>query len=136
MPVAERGSRLRGGPQNPHEARPHLGLRLDQRRIKRGEIRHVGGARSALEGANRIREHVAQAKGRLIVMPGAGIAPSNIARVAALTGASELHASAKRTHDSRMRHRPADALGMGDGEIRTDADEVRALVDAWAAGAA
>ena len=95
-----------------------------------------GGARSALEGANRIREHVAQAKGRLIVMPGAGIAPSNIARVAALTGASELHASAKRTHDSRMRHRPADALGMGDGEIRTDADEVRALVDAWAAGAA
>lgn len=92
-----------------------------------------GGARSALQGAERIRDHVAQAKGRLVVMPGAGITPSNIAQVAALTGASELHASAKRTHESGMRHRAADVLGMGDGEIRTDAGEVRALVSAWSA---
>lgn len=91
-----------------------------------------GGARSALEGAGPIRERIAQARGRVIVMPGAGITPANIAQVAALTGAVELHASAKRSRASGMRHHPSDDLGMGDGEIRTDADEVSALVRAWA----
>lgn len=95
-----------------------------------------GGARSALEGAERIRERVVQANGRLLVMPGAGVTPGNIARIAALTGAHELHASAKRAHASGMTHRPADTLDMADGEIRTDEAQVRALVEAWAAGPA
>jgi copper homeostasis protein len=73
-----------------------------------------------------------QANGRLTVMPGAGITPANIARVAALTGAQELHASAKRAFPSGMVHRPADTLDMATGEIRTDEHEVRALVQAWA----
>jgi copper homeostasis protein len=90
-----------------------------------------GGARSALEGAGPIRERVAQAHGRLVVMPGAGITPANIARVAALTGADELHASAKRARPSGMVHRAADTLDMDGGEIRTDEDEVRALLRAW-----
>ncbi|WP_130618150.1 copper homeostasis protein CutC [Dyella amyloliquefaciens] len=92
-----------------------------------------GGARSALEGAERIRERIAQAHGRLVVMPGAGITPANIAHVAALTGADELHASAKRGHPSGMAYQPDDTLGMAGGEIRTDEDEVRALMRAWAA---
>ena len=95
-----------------------------------------GGARSALEGAERIRERVVQANGRLLVMPGAGVTPGNIARIAALTGAHELHASAKRAHASGMTHRPVDTLDMADGEIRTDEAQVRALVEAWAAGPA
>jgi len=90
-----------------------------------------GGARSALEGAERIRECVAQANGRLVVMPGAGITPGNIARIAALTGAQELHASAKRAHASGMTHVPADTLDMAGGELRTDEEQVRALVQAW-----
>jgi copper homeostasis protein len=92
-----------------------------------------GGARSALEGAERIRERIMQSHGRLVVMPGAGITLGNIARVAALTGADELHASAKRLHPSGMVHQPGDTLGMAGGEIRTDEDEVRALMRAWVA---
>jgi copper homeostasis protein len=93
-----------------------------------------GGARSAFAGAERIRALIAQAGDRLTVMPGAGITPGNIATVAKLTGAMELHASAKRSHPSGMRYRPDDALDMGSGETRTDGDEVRALLAAWAAG--
>jgi copper homeostasis protein len=91
-----------------------------------------GGARSALEGAERIRACVVQANGRLVVMPGAGITPGNIARIATLTGAQELHASAKRAHASGMMRLPADTLDMAGGELRTDEAQVRALVQAWA----
>ena len=48
MPAAEGRSGLRllrRFPQNPHEARAHFGLRLDQGGVERGEVRHVGGAR-------------------------------------------------------------------------------------------
>ena len=41
--------------QNPHEAGAHLRLRLDQRGIERGEIRHVGGAREQAAAARRPR---------------------------------------------------------------------------------
>lgn len=89
-----------------------------------------GARRSAHEGAERIRELVIQAGSRLSVMAGAGITPANIASIASRTGAMELHASAKRQLPSAMRHRPEDVLGMGEGEIRTSEDEVRALVRA------
>jgi len=93
-----------------------------------------GGAASAPQGASRLRELVVQAGGRIVVMPGAGITPANAAGLAEATGAVEFHASAKRAHASRMGHVRGDALGMGDGEVRSDADEVRALMRALASG--
>lgn len=90
-----------------------------------------GGKPSALEGVAQIRASMAQAGNRLVVMPGAGITPENIAQVALLTGAQELHASAKCVLPSGMRHRPADGLGMEGGELRTDEALVRALCRAW-----
>ncbi len=62
-----------------------------------------GGARSAMEGATCIRALIKQAGDRLTVMPGAGIAPGNIATLRTLTGAEEFHASAKRELPSSMR---------------------------------
>ncbi|MHA6203792.1 copper homeostasis protein CutC [Dyella soli] len=91
-----------------------------------------GGEPSALAGAAKIRGLVEQARGRVAIMPGAGIRPGNVAQLAAATGACEFHASAKHSLPSGMRDHRHDRLGMGDGEIRTDGDEVRALVTALA----
>jgi copper homeostasis protein len=85
---------------------------------------------SAPDGAALIRELVAQAAGRIVVMPGAGITAQNIAALAHATDAREFHASAKRQQPSGMRHqRPA--LGdMEGGELRSDVEQVRALAQA------
>jgi copper homeostasis protein len=53
-----------------------------------------GGQPTAEAGQAQLAQLVAQAAGRLTVMPGAGIRPSNIRALAACTGATEFHASA------------------------------------------
>jgi copper homeostasis protein len=91
-----------------------------------------GAQPSAVEGATLIRNLVTQANGRLVVMPGAGIAAHNIAALAAATGAREFHASAKHQLPSGMQHRPPQLEDMQAGELRTDAEQIRALVLALA----
>lgn len=86
-----------------------------------------GAQASAIEGAALIRELVAQANGRLAVMPGAGITAQNIAALAAATGAREFHASAKRQLPSAMRHRRPLLGDMEGGELRSDVEQVRGL---------
>ena len=89
-----------------------------------------GAHASAIDGAAQIRALLAQAAGRVIVMPGAGLDVRNIARLARSTGARELHASAKRQLPSRMQHRRLDMAEMAGGEWRTDPVQVRAMVAA------
>jgi len=91
-----------------------------------------GGAPSAVAGASRLSRLVAQAGERITVMPGAGIDPGNLAALRELTRAREFHASATRRLPSAVRRAPADPLGMGAGETRTDVETVRALVAALA----
>ncbi|WP_108472963.1 copper homeostasis protein CutC [Rhodanobacter thiooxydans] len=86
-----------------------------------------GAQASAVEGTALIRDLVAQAAGRLAVMPGAGVTAQNIAALAAATGAREFHASAKRQLPSAIRHRPSLLADMQAGELRSDAGQVRAL---------
>ena len=50
------------------------------------------GAKTALQGAAKLAELVAAARDRILILPGAGITHSNIAKVAEQTGAVELHA--------------------------------------------
>jgi copper homeostasis protein len=64
-----------------------------------------GLARSAHEGSEMLRELVARAESRLIVMPGGGLDESNIAAVALKTGASEFHMSLRSAVESRMKFR-------------------------------
>src|SRR5262249_38830776 len=71
---------------------------------------------TAYEGVERIAELVKAAVDRLIVMPGGGINARNVARVAAITGASEIHFAARAPAASPMRYRRAD-MYMG-GELR------------------
>ncbi|SEN34845.1 copper homeostasis protein [Luteibacter sp. UNCMF331Sha3.1] len=91
-----------------------------------------GGMASAVAGAPALAKLVAQAGGRIVVMPGAGIDPDNVRALREATRAREFHASAKRRLPSAMRRVPRDTLGMGAGETRTDVDTVRAIVAALA----
>lgn len=94
-----------------------------------------GAQASAVDGAALIRDLVTQSNGRLVVMPGAGVTARNIAELAAATGAHEFHASAKRQLPSGMRHRQARLPDMELGELRSDAEQVRALAAALQASA-
>ncbi|MEP7043368.1 MAG: copper homeostasis protein CutC [Dokdonella sp.] len=87
---------------------------------------------SASEGTDLIRALVAQAAARIIVMPGAGVDAGNIAALRVQTGATEFHASAKRTLDSRMRHRVPRLADMQSGEQRSDAEQIRRMLQALA----
>lgn len=60
---------------------------------------------SVLEGADLIRTLREKAGSRLIVMPGGGITPRNVAKIVQLTGASEIHMSCRKTADSGMTFR-------------------------------
>ncbi len=72
-----------------------------------------GQAPSAAEGMPLIVELVAWAAGRIDIMPGAGIHPGNIARIAEATGAQTFHFSARETVDGPMQYRNP-RLMMGD----------------------
>jgi copper homeostasis protein len=50
-----------------------------------------GGAKTALEGAAKLAELIAMARDRILILPGAGITHSNLAKVAEKTGAIEFH---------------------------------------------
>ncbi|NUO73935.1 MAG: copper homeostasis protein CutC [Frateuria sp.] len=87
-----------------------------------------GAQASAVDGAERIRALLAQAAGRVTIMPGAGVHARNLAALARATGANEFHASAKQQLPSQMRHRQPGLEDMATGEWRSDAAEVRAMV--------
>jgi len=89
-----------------------------------------GGAPSATAGADTLRKLIEQAAGRVIVMPGAGVQAANIAELARATGANELHASAKVALPSGMHWSNPALAEMATGEIRSDMEQVRALVAA------
>ena len=89
---------------------------------------------SCLEGIDLIAELNTQAAGRIVVMPGGGVTPRNVAKIVAATGVRDVHMSARTTVESGMRHRNGNAF-MG-GVLRpaefewktTSTDVVRAVV--------
>jgi len=86
-----------------------------------------GGQASAEAGAAMLATLVAQAGGRIGVMAGAGLNAGNIASVASRSGCPELHASAKATRLSTMRHRNPALPGLSPDWTATNAAEVAAL---------
>ncbi|HJT99557.1 MAG TPA: copper homeostasis protein CutC [Rhodanobacteraceae bacterium] len=86
-----------------------------------------GRCATALEGAQTIRELIERAGRRIVVMPGAGIDADSIATLRNETGATEFHASAKRTLASGMRHRTERLADMQAGEVRSDAAQIRRM---------
>lgn len=113
---------------------PDLGVALEEA-IALGFERVLtsGGALSAPEGADVIAGLVEQAKGRISVMAGAGLKPSNVAEIIRRTGVSEVHGSFSRTApDAPYQGEAATrALAMGfvmPGLKEPDPDAISAVV--------
>jgi copper homeostasis protein len=95
-----------------------------------------GQENSALEGLDLIVELTRQAQGRIVVMPGGGITERNIGRIAAATGATEIHVSGRKALEGPMAYRNTRAF-MG-GSLHppeftrtvTDVGRVRAMLEA------
>ena len=82
-----------------------------------------GGQPTVEAGQNQLAALVAQAAGRIQIMPGAGISAGNVRALAAGTGAQEFHASAKREVP------PESAAGLFQAALwETDAALVARLV--------
>ena len=60
---------------------------------------------NAVKGIPLLKELVKQADGRVIIMPGCGVNPSNILQIAEETGASEFHFSGRSIYESSMNYR-------------------------------
>lgn len=82
---------------------------------------------SAEEGAALLAQLIRQAQGRIIVMPGAGITPYNIARIEEQTAATEFHSTAA-INTADAAYRGADvsfaAYPHREGTIRRSAREI------------
>ena len=94
-----------------------------------------GGAPDAMRGMQQIARMVKSAAGRIAVMPGCGVRLTNIAELAAATGACEFHSSVKSAAPSPVKFRK-DGMTVGAETERAytrytvRAEQVRALVEA------
>ena len=93
-----------------------------------------GQATTAQAGIPLLKELVEQAAGRIIIMPGCGVSSANAATILQATGATEIHASARKSVGSGMlfRHSEVSMGTPGNDEYarkETDVNEVRAIVN-------
>ena len=93
-----------------------------------------GQAATAEAGIPLLKELVQQAGERIIIMPGCGVNSGNAARILKETGATEIHASARKSVGSGMLFRHS-GVSMGNPDSdefarkETDVNEVRAIVN-------
>lgn len=87
-----------------------------------------GQARTALEGSAMISKLKEQAAGRIIIMAGAGVTPSNAYQIVANSGADEIHASARSRVMSSMKSNGEASMGCAEepdgSRMATDASIV------------
>jgi len=92
-----------------------------------------GGKSTAVEGVNVIAHLIQKAKGRIAIMPGAGINETTVADIVHFTGATEVHSSARKDIKSKMTYRN-DHILMGYGETdeysfsQTDPERVKEII--------
>lgn len=94
-----------------------------------------GQKRTAMEGANLIKELHQRAEGRLIVMPGSGINSQNAMELIKMTGVREIHASASKAQAPKMIYQKEGlALNYGGAEElireadRREIEKLRSIV--------
>lgn len=88
---------------------------------------------TALDGLGTLSEVMAKSQGRIIIMPGSGVCPENVAKIVSETGVDEIHASARSVRESVMKYRNSNVtMGAKDADEyarkETDAKIVEALV--------
>jgi copper homeostasis protein len=101
----------------------NIAIALEQL-IELGFVRILtsGAAPTAFEGKDTIAKMVAQAKGRIEIMPGAGINPSNIGEIKSFTGATTFHSSARIKLHSKMQF--TNQLGGEDYQYEQTSNEI------------
>jgi copper homeostasis protein len=104
----------------------HLSALEDVIRCGCERILTSGRKPTAEEGIVTLRELVEQAAGRLIIMPGSGVRSGNLAAIAAGTGATEFHASARTFIPSLMQYHNA-SMGESLQQVSLDETEVRRM---------
>ena len=93
-----------------------------------------GQAATAQAGIPLLKELVEQAAGRITIMPGCGVSSTNAAAILQATGATEIHASARKSVGSGMLFRHS-GVSMGNPDSdefarkETDVNEVKAIVE-------
>jgi len=93
-----------------------------------------GCAATAFDGMERLKNFVAQAQGRISIMPGCGVKSSNAVEILRTSGAHEIHASARAGIDSASVYR-LQGVEMGAAgrdeyyRMETSAEEVRKIKD-------
>ena len=94
-----------------------------------------GQASTAEQGIETIKKLVVASTGRISIMPGCGVNAKNAAYILKESGATEIHASARKSIGSNMIYRKSD-VSMGNPENdeyarkETDCNEVKAIVEA------
>ena len=94
-----------------------------------------GQAPTAVAGITMLKELNEQAARRIIIMPGCGVNSTNAGQIIKETGATEIHASARKNVGSGMIFRHS-GVSMGNPDCdeyarkETDVEEVRKIVDA------
>jgi len=89
-----------------------------------------GGYDTAIEGAEVIRSLTEKAGGRIIIMPGSGITPENMANLILKTGANELHGTFRSRFPSPMQYRN-EKLSRADEEYEllfADAEKIKRII--------
>lgn len=84
---------------------------------------------TALQGKKLLRELVGQAKGRIEIMPGAGVNSGNIKEILSFTGAHSIHSSAKIVEPSKMEFKNSSVTGMDEDEVSSSAELVGEMVE-------
>jgi copper homeostasis protein len=73
-----------------------------------------GQQQSAFDGIPLLRQLTAQANGRIIIMPGAGVNPQNAMHILSQTGATEIHGSLRNGNhtDAQMVQQVVEEFGI------------------------
>jgi copper homeostasis protein len=92
-----------------------------------------GGRTTAMEGASIINHLVEKAAGRIAIMPGCGVDEHNVADLVRFTGATEVHASARKSITSKMEYMNdhilmGSKIGTEFSFDQTDVERVKAII--------
>ena len=82
---------------------------------------------TATEGLANIQKLIAQANGRIIIMPGSGVRANNITDIAEKTGAKEFHSSARKMIPSEMKIQN-NTMNDNLQTVSIDENEVREMI--------
>jgi copper homeostasis protein len=94
-----------------------------------------GQMNKAEDGIGKIKDLIAKADNRIIIMPGSGINATNILKIAKGTGAKEFHLTGRKVTESEMIFRPAGISMGGSADLSefsrkvTDPDVIRTIIN-------